>query len=242
MTVETNHSLSVDCVVFGYDAEGLKILLVEQLYEPVGARGAQRLKLPGSMISENETVSDAAQRVLYEKTGLERVYLKQTEIFSDPRRVSGDELEWINRYHNISSNRVVTVGYYALVQISKKIKRYTTSKGARWVEYDSVPQLVMDHNFILRQAYKRLRSDFERSAIAFELLPRKFTIRELQNLYSAVMGVVVDSRNFRKKILSTNMIKPTGERESGVAHKPAEYFTFNTSEFRKSLKRGLRYF
>lgn len=148
----------------------------------------------------------------------------------------------IASYHNITTSRVVTVGYYALVQITKRILRHTALKGAVWCRLGDVPQLVMDHNFILKQAAKRLRSDFERSPIAFELLPRKFTIRELQSLYSAVMGVVLDSRNFRKKILATNIIKPTGERQVGVAHKPAEYFTFNESEYRRGLKRGMRYF
>ncbi len=241
MTIETNHSLSVDCVIFGYDAEGLKILLVEQRDQAASEGGVRRMKLPGSMILENETLPNAAHRVLLEKTGLERVYLKQTEIFSDPNRVYGKDLEWINRYHEIRTNRVVTVGYYALVQISQKIFRHTVSKRARWCRYEDIPQLVMDHNIILRKSLNALRADFERSPIAFELLPRKFTIRELQSLFSAVMGVELDNRNFRKKILSTKLISPTGERQQGVAHKPAEYFTFNRIEYRKRLKRGLGY-
>ncbi len=238
MTVETNHSLSVDCVIFGYDNEGLKVLLVEQKQ-----RYDQkiRFKLPGSMILEDETIPEAAQRVLLESTGLERVYLKQTNIFSDPNRVEGEELEWIARSHNITTRRVVTVGLYALVRITGHTIRHTRRKGAVWHLYESIPKLAMDHTEILKHARGILRRDFEYSPIAFELLPRKFTIRELHDLYSAVMGVELDKRNFRKKILKSEIVKPTGERQSGVAHKPAEFYTFNKTLFEKRQRNELRY-
>lgn len=241
MTVETNHSLSVDCVIFGYDNEGLKILLVEQRQTELNDLGEKPLKLPGSMILEDETLPEAARRVLLERTGLEQVYLKQTEIFSDPKRVMGKELEWIAKFHNVTTRRVVTVGYYALVQITPKIMKHTKSKGARWHNYDTIPRLVMDHMAIVKHTLSVLRTDFEHSPIAFELLPKRFTIRELQNLYSAVMGIELDNRNFRKKVLGGDIIKATGDREKGVAHKPAEYFTFNASAYRKRTKHGLRY-
>lgn len=239
MTVETNHSLSVDCVIFGYDPEGLKVLLVKQRKHSEQIEEPKRMKLPGSMIYENETLPEAAMRVLRERTGLDKVYLKQTKIFSDPERVVGDELEWIARYHGIMTRRVVTVGYYALVQITPKILKHTNFKGAEWRLCDKVEQLAMDHTQILSESLKALRSDFDRSPIAFELLPKRFTVRELQNLYSAVMGVELDNRNFRKKILGAGILKPTGERERGVAHKPAEFFTFSLSAYNRSDKRCL---
>ncbi len=224
MTIETNHSLSVDCVIFGYDNGELKILLVDQKH-PIDDK--QLLKLPGSMILENETLPDAAQRVLIEQTGLERVHLRQNMIYSDPKRVSGQELSWIASYHNITTTRVVTVGYYAMVRITARIMRHTRFKRAVWQSCDNIPRLAMDHTSIFRDSLKRLRREFETSTIAFELLPCKFTIRELQDLHSAVMGIKLDNRNFRKKILNSQIIKPTGERQKGVAHKPAEYYTFN---------------
>lgn len=233
MTVETNHTISVDCVIFGYDSDGLKILLVEQRPLPNETGENRLLKLPGSMIFENETLPDAAHRVLLERTGLERVYLKQTAIFSDPNRVDAEEIKWIAKYHNISTSRVVTVGYYALVQITPRILKYTVHKRAKWQPYNTIPKLAMDHNVILRHALRVLRNDFETSPIAFELLPRKFTIRELQQLYSTIMGVSLDNRNFRKKILSTEYVKATGEKQKNVAHKPAEYYTFNLSAFKR---------
>lgn len=239
MTVETNHSLSVDCVVFGYDGEGLKVLLMEQRRRDDISTNARNLKLPGSMIHENETLPDAARRVLLESTGLEKVYLKQIDIFSDPMRVSGDELRWIASYHNITTNRVVTVGYYAVVLLTPKRLSHTSAKGATWVKFNEVPPLVMDHGEILSKATKMLREDFERSPIAFELLPKKFTIRVLQDLYSAIMGLDIDNRNFRKKILSSGILSPTGEKQHGVAHKPAEYYTFNHTEYKRNHCRGI---
>lgn len=195
------------------------------------------MKLPGSMIYQNESLPEAAHRVLRDSTGLERVYLQQTTIFSDPERVNAQELEWIAKFHNIVTTRVVTVGYYALIHINKTVLLHTKRKGAKWVNIDEAGKLALDHNDILKDALLKLRSSFEQTSKAFEMLPRKFTIRALQNLYSAVMGSEVDSRNFRKKILSDNIIRPTGEKEQGVAHKPAEYYAFNPVAFKKTHKK-----
>ncbi len=240
MAVETNHSLSVDCVIFGYQDEALKVLLVEQKI-PVNMpqNGERRLKLPGSMILEDESLPEAAQRVLYDMTGLERVYLKQTAIFSSPKRVTGAELEWIAAFHKIITKRVVTVGYYALIQITPEQLEHTSQKGAVWINIDEVPSLALDHTDILNDTLKIMRDDFERSPIVFEMLPTRFIISDLQRIYSTVMGIEIDSRNFRKKILGLKIVTATGERQSGVAHKPAEYFTFNAEEYHKSRLKGL---
>lgn len=239
MSVQLNQSLSVDCVVFGFDGKALKVLLIERRYyreDPT----LDRLKLPGAMILENETLPEAAYRVLEEATGLRNVYLKQMEIFSDPNRVSGEELKWINQYHGIHSERVVTVGYYALVKLDHRTIAYTTAKGAQWVEVDSIQRLAMDHKQILTSALSYLCRDMLQSPVAFELLPKKFTIRALQNLYSAVLGIEIDNRNFRKKILASGFLTPTAEREQGVAHKPAQYYTFNRNAYKKAVKEKLK--
>ena len=203
MVVETNHSLSVDCVIFGYDVEVLKVLLVNQRVSSNQINSTKLLKLPGSMILESETIEEAANRVLLQATGLENVYLQQTAIFSDPNRVTRSEMKWINDYHNISTNRVVTVVYYALVRLTPKILRHTATKQAHWSRCCSVKELALDHLEILNSSLERLRSDFQHSPIAFELVSKRFTIRELQNLFAAVMGVDIDNRNFRKKLLAT---------------------------------------
>lgn len=245
MSVQMNQSLSVDCAVFGFDGRTLKVLLIERRYQLPDSR-LDRMKLPGAMILENETLPEAAYRVLSEATGravrqLRRsVYLKQMEIFSDPGRVSGEELEWINRYHGIRTERVVTVGYYALVKLDERMIARTGAHGARWVDVESIQRLAMDHKQILTAALAHLCREMVQSPVAFELLPRRFTIRELQTLYSAVLGIEIDNRNFRKKILASGLVVPTGEREQGVAHKPARYYTFDRTAYRRAEKEKLR--
>lgn len=239
MSVQMNQSLSVDCAVFGFDGRLLKVLRVERRdYDP--GTHLDRLKLPGAMILENETLPAAASRVLAEATGLREIYLKQMEIFSDPARVTGKELEWINRSHGINTERVVTVGYYALVKLDRRVVAYTTEKRAQWVEVESIQRLAMDHKQILSSALWYLCRDMQQSPVAFELLPRKFTIRELQNLYSAVLGIEIDNRNFRKKMLASGFLTLTDEREQGVAHKPARYYTFDKAAYRKAQKEKMR--
>ena len=239
MSVQTNQSLSVDCAVFGFDGRSLKVLLIERRdYNPETHLG--RMKLPGAMIQENETLPRAASRVLAEATGLREIYLKQMEIFSDPGRVTGEELEWINRYHGIHTERVVTVGYYALVKLDRRMIAYTAEKRAQWVEVESIQHLAMDHKQILSTALGHLCREMLQSPVAFELLPRKFTIRQLQNLYAAVLGIEIDNRNFRKKILGSGFLIPTDEREKGVSHKPARYYTFDKTAYKRALKEKLR--
>ena len=227
MSIQMNQSLSVDCAVFGFNGKSLKVLLIERRYYKPDTR-LDKLKLPGAMILENETLPEAAYRVLEEATGLKNVYLKQME------------LEWINRYHGIQTDRVVTVGYYALVKLDSRTIAYTTAKGAQWVDVDSIQRLAMDHKAILSAALTVLCREMLQSPVAFELLPRKFTIRALQNLYSAVLGIEIDNRNFRKKILASGFLTPTAEREQGVAHKPAQYYTFNKNAYKKALKAKLK--
>lgn len=234
-SVKTNHSLSVDCVVFGFDGHALKVLLVERSYHMEGV-GRTDEKLPGRMILENESLSISAQRILEEMTGLKNVYLHQFHIFSDPQRVTSEELKWINEYHGIFSDRVVTVAYYGLVKLNDGIISRTTASGAYWADVDEVKVLALDHMHILSMALSVLYKEMITSPIAFELLPRKFTIHQLRMLYSAVLGVEPDSRNFRKKILSSGFLSATGEKEKGVAHKPAEYFTFNKNAYKRAVK------
>ncbi len=234
MAIETNHSLSVDCVVLGFNGIELKVLLTRS------KESEQRQKLPGGMILENETLPDAAQRLLLNLTGLRDVSLTQTSIYSDPNRVEEEELNWINRNHRVESRRVVTVGYYALIKLNHTTIRTTTSKGAYWSSIDSAQGLMMDHGQIVKDTLGRLKQEIVNSPIAFDLLPKHFTIRELQNLYSAVLGVEIDKRNFRKKILGSGLLTATGKKEVGVAHKPAEYFSFNYAAYKRSLRGRLK--
>ncbi len=237
--IETNTAISVDCAVFGFDGKSLKVLLIKRRYS-FDDLSSEDLKLPGAMILENETLPEAASRVLEEFTGLKDIYLKQTSIFSAPDRVSEKEMEWICKFHGINTERVVTVGYYALVKLNCGIIDYTSRKGARWVEVDSIRSLIMDHLEILADALSALQKEIVQTPVAFELLPKKFTITQLQSLFEAVLGVDIDNRNFRKKILFSGIITPTGEYERNVAHKPAQYYVFNKTVFRKAMKDRFR--
>ena len=239
MMIETNTAISVDCAVFGFDGKSLKVLLIKRRYS-FDDLSSEDLKLPGAMILENETLPEAASRVLEEFTGLKDIYLKQTSIFSAPDRVSEKEMEWICKFHGINTERVVTVGYYALVKLNRGIIDYTSRKGARWVEVDSIRSLIMDHLEILADALSALQKEIVQTPVAFELLPKKFTITQLQSLFEAVLGVDIDNRNFRKKILFSGIITPTEEYERNVAHKPAQYYVFNKTVFRKAMKDRFR--
>ena len=230
--VQTNSAISVDCAIFGFDGVNIKVLLVRRrtvdpLYHD------KELKLPGAMIRENETLPEAASRVLEGSTGLKGLYLKQTSIFSDPKRMDESELAWIGQYHGIHTVRVVTVGYYALVKLDQGMINYTRRQGAVWVNVDDIHHLIMDHMDILADALSVLQKEILLSPIAFNLLPKKFTIRQLQNLLEAVFGVEIDNRNFRKKLFASGILVETSETEVNVNHKPARLYTLNKSAFGK---------
>lgn len=230
--VQTNSAISVDCVIFGFDGENIKVLLVRRrtadpMYHDNG------LKLPGAMILENETLPEAAARVLEGSTGLKGLYLKQTSIFSDPKRVDESELEWIGQYHGIHTVRVVTVGYYALVKLDQDMVSYTRKQGAVWENVDDIHHLIMDHMEILSDALTVLQKDILWSPIAFQLLPKKFTVRQLQNLLEAVFGIEIDNRNFRKKLFASGILTETGDVEKHVSHKPAKLYVLNKGAFGK---------
>jgi 8-oxo-dGTP diphosphatase len=227
--MQTNHSISVDCVVFGFDGQSLRCLLIR--------RNGLDYKLPGSLIFENEDISYAAYRVLEEMTGLRDIFLKELSVFSDPQRVGKEDLDWINSFYGVNTLRVVTVAYYALVKLDRNMRSYTEEKGAFWKEINNITSLAMDHREILNKALEMLSRDMTYSPIAFELLPKKFTIRELAGLYKAILGVEIDNRNFRKKIIGCGYILPTGDKEKGVAHKPAAYYIFDKHRYRREEKK-----
>ncbi|MFI3321530.1 MAG: NUDIX domain-containing protein [Rikenellaceae bacterium] len=230
-----NSSVSVDCVILGFDGKDLNLLLIRRESNST-RKGIDDYKLPGSLIYESEELESAAYRVLENMTGLSNIFLEQLQVFSNPNRVKGDDLKWLNSYYGIQTNRVITVAYYSLLKLDDKIRRFTLRKGAVWRPIDSVKRLGLDHKEIATSAISTITSKFFQSPIAFELLPKRFTIRQLQTLYEAVIGTELDSRNFRKKITNLGYLEATGEREKNVAHKPAQYYTFNRIKYEKERK------
>ena len=234
-----NPSLSVDCVIFGLDTneQALKILVYERDIFPFEGSGNKNLKFPGSLLIEDEDLDESAYRILNELTGLKNVYLKQFSAFGKPDRIKFDEeREWSEKHYGIKINRVVTIAYYALIHIDKHNPEQKQIKDKlRWINIDNASNLAFDHSHILSVALETLRRDLIfQSAISLELLPKKFTLNHLQSSYEIILGNKLDKRNFRKKIAKAGYIVPIGEKQTGVAHKPAMLYRFDKHKFNKS--------
>ncbi len=219
-----NPHISVDCVIFGFDDENLKVLLIDrQLNEK-----EKDLKLPGSLININEDLDLAAQRVLKELTGVKDIYLEQLHAFGSPQRIKNKkDLDWFSKTYNMPVQRVVTIAYYSLVKIDLSNSITDKNKTAAWYHVENMNELAFDHADILKYGLKTLRNEVRSSPIVFELLPKKFTIRQVQNLYEAILNEKLDNRNFRKKMEKLDYLVPLEEKETNVAHKPAQLFEFN---------------
>ncbi len=217
-------ALTVDCVVFGLDEPDLKVLLIRRDLEPFRGKWA----LPGGFVHVDESLEDAAKRELREETGLEKVFLEQLYTYGDLNR---DPRE-----------RVVTVAYYALVRLSNhRVVAATDARDAAWFGVHDVPRLAFDHDRILNAAYQRLQNKLRYEPIGFELLPRKFTLRQLQRLYEIILDRPLDKRNFRKKILGMDVLEELDEVETDVAHRAARLYRFNQKRYREMVKQGVNF-
>ena len=217
-------ALTVDCVVFGFDEGELKLLLIQRGLEPFQGRWA----LPGGFVRVEETLDEAARRELAEEAGLHNVFLEQLYTFGavdrDPRE------------------RVVSVAYYALVKLSDhRAKAATDATEARWFPISDVRRLAFDHGNILRTALARLQGKVRYQPIGFELLPAKFTLSQLQHLYEVILGTELDKRNFRKKVLSFELLVPLKETQMIGRHRPAQLFRFDPDRYEKLKKRGFNF-
>lgn len=216
-------ALTVDCVVFGFELQeaDLKVLLIQRALGPFQGKWA----LPGGFVQLTETLDDAALRELREETGVGRVYLEQLYTFAE---VDRDPRE-----------RVVSVAYYALVKLSDhKVQAATDASDAAWFAFHDIPSLAFDHETILDVALERLRGKVRYQPIGFELLPKKFTLSQLQSLYEVVLQTTLDKRNFRKKILSMDILVELDEVQQDVAHRAARLYRFEERKYRKLVKAG----
>ncbi len=226
-----NLQVSVDCVIFGYDDEGLKVLLIEQR-DPTkegDALTSIQTALPGDLILQDESLDDAAQRVLYELTRLEGVYMKQFHAFGDPNRVrQPKDQSWLQSFRNQPEARVLTVAYYGLVSLHDFTPEPASFAGStKWVDVGEISDLAFDHNAIVTCAIDTLREQLESHYISFELLPKKFTLSQLQTLHEIVLDKKFDKRNFRKNVKRMSHVVPLDEKQTGVLHKPAQLFSFS---------------
>lgn len=233
--VNLNPHISVDCVVFGFNEPELSVLLIKR--EKTEASD-ERLKLPGNLIRFRETLKESANRVLYELTGLQHLFLKQFGVFDNPDRLkSNGDLEWLQRTSGINVDRVVTIAYYSLINIREsKDTELSKSFQAKWYPVNKLPALIFDHNQIIQAGLKTLQRELLTEPLGYELLPKKFSLNQLQRLYEAILGIPIDNRNFRKKIAKLDYIIPLNEFQTGVAHKPARLNVFDRKRFEEFKK------
>lgn len=217
-------ALTVDCVVFGLDEGDLKVLLIQRGIEPFEGKWA----LPGGFVSPEESLEDAAKRELKEETGVEDVFLEQLYTVGDVNR---DPRE-----------RVITVAYYALVNLQDfDVHASTDASNAAWFEIDDLPELAFDHNMILQKALDRLRGKIRYEPIGFELLPKKFTLTQLQQLYEKILGEKLDKRNFRKKLQKMGILIALDEIQKDVAHRAARFYSFDEVQYEKKKEKGFHF-
>ena len=217
-------ALTVDCVVFGLDEDDLKLLLIQRDLEPYVGQWA----LPGGFVRVGESTDDAARRELAEETGLEKVFLEQLYTFGSPDR---DPRE-----------HIVSVAHYALVRLSDhRVQAATDARNAAWFAIDDIPKLAFDHPKILKTAHERLRGKVRYQPIGFELLPAKFPLRSLQHLYEVILERDLDKRNFRKKILSMDVLEELDEIETDVAHRAARLYRFDKRKYNRLVKEGFNF-
>lgn len=214
-------AFSVDNVIFGFDGDTLKLLLIKRKDNPYAGQWA----LPGDIVQPTENLVQASKRVLLQLTGVKDIYLEQVHTFGA-----------VDRH---PKGRVITIAYYALINIAKvKIEAASFAVQVAWKEVRSLESLAFDHIRIMNYSLAKLRQDLKLRPIGFELLAEKFTLTELQRLYEVVLEQDLDKRNFRKKILSMGILKTLHELQTGVSHRPAKLYSFDAEKYEEVKREG----
>lgn len=232
-----NNHISVDCVVIGFDGDQLKVLLVKRACEENG-EVYHDMKLPGSLIYMDEDLDEAAQRVLYELTGIKNVNLMQFKAFGSKNRTSNPkDVHWLERAMQSKVERIVTIAYLAMVKIDRTLDKNLDDHQACWIALKDVATLAFDHNLIIKEALTYIQQYVEfNPSMLFELLPRKFTAAQLRTLFELVYDKPVDVRNFHKKIAMMEYVVPLEEKQQGVAHRAARYYKFDKKIYNKTRR------
>jgi ADP-ribose pyrophosphatase YjhB (NUDIX family) len=224
-----NPHVSVDCVVFGFDGEKLKVLLIERTIDQPNEHYNDK-KLPGSIIYETENLDEAASRVLGELTGLRNIYLRQFKSFGDPNRTSNPrDIYWLENTTKLKIGRIVTVAYVALIKINRKIKLEDENKTVLWYDVQDIDKinLAFDHKEIIHDALEHVRHTLKvEPHLMFELLPRKFTMSQLRILYDVINQTHSDVRNFQKKMMQLHQLVLLDEVEKNVPHRAARLYKY----------------
>jgi len=215
--------VATDCIIFGFDDGKLKLLIFKRRVKPFMGEWS----LIGSFVRIDEDVDEAAKRVLAEITGLKNVFMEELKAYGLANRDPG--------------YRCVSIGQYALIRIEDYDKKLVEIHGAHWYDLDKIPKLVLDHNQMVLDALGRLKRKARYQPIGFELLPEKFTIPQLQQLYEAIYQIELDARNFRKKVLSYNVLLKLDEKDKSSSRRGAFLYKFDDLNYQKLLKSGYNF-
>ncbi len=205
--------VAVDAVVFTIHNKGIKLLLIERKYAPFKGMFA----LPGGFVQQHENLEQAANRELQEETGVKHIFLHQLGAYGDVGRDP--------------RGRVLSIAFIALISPTQELHATTDAAKAQWFPIDSLPKLAFDHEKIISDALERLRYEIQTTNVAFQILPERFTLTHLQNLYETILGKKLDKRNFRKRIQELHMLQETRETLMDGAHRPARLFRFRTNAY-----------
>jgi 8-oxo-dGTP diphosphatase len=211
--------VSVDCVIFGYENNGLKVLLMESDMPEYSGK----LSLVGDILHKEQTLRQSAEKILYDCTNLTNVYLEQVEAFSELDR------------HPV--NRVITIAYYSLLNIAENKILDNKQRRLRWVPIDDIQEMAFDHKLILDKCYSILQKRVREYPIGFNLLPSKFSLKQLQQFYETVLGIEMDKRNFRRKLNSLDILIDLNENQDDVSHRPAKLYSFNHEKYNQLMNK-----
>jgi hypothetical protein len=224
-------NLSVDCVVFGFHDAILKVLVTRLKDKDIWA-------LPGGYVLKTENLKQAANRILFNRTGAENIYLQEFKVFSDLKRSEGIFDEFSDTLWN--KQRFLSVGFYALVDFHQvNLVMDDISDACEWKSIDELPDFMMDHRSIFDKALETLRRQLNHKPIGYSLLPDKFTMPELQKLYEIILGKKLNRGNFYRKMLRYDILEKLDESRKGGAHKAPDLYKFDLEKYQLALKNGL---
>jgi 8-oxo-dGTP diphosphatase len=215
---QTRLLAAVDCIIFGFDGQHIKLLLIKRGFQPE----KDRWSLMGGFVQRDESLDKAATRVLKTLTGLEGIYLEQLQAFGHPYR---DPIE-----------RTVSIAYFALIDIHEYEDQLSHEYRAEWFKFSEIPDLIFDHNQMVKMARERLKFKAGHHPILFELLPGKFTLPQIHTLYEEIFNTKLDKRNFIRKILSTDLLVKQREKDKSSSKRGAYYFKLNANKYKQNIE------
>lgn len=217
---QENFYVALDCIIFGFDRENLKLLLIKRDFEP--EKGSWSLM--GGFLKREESLDQAASRILSKLTGLKDIYLEQLKGFGEVDRDPVD--------------RTISIAYYALINIQDHDENLLSKYSAQWFPVDNLPDLIFDHNEMVEVAKARLRHKASNQSVGFELLPEKFTLPELQQLYEAIYETSLDKRNFRRRIMSMDVLEKTNKKQKKYSKKGAYLYKFDEEKYSEKINKN----